>query len=85
MKTKTKPADDLPPISAQMQDFLTKSFQAYPGRWFYHLDKFAADIETQLVSRGLVIRDEFPSKGKTLIRYCGAAPDEVPPAVEMTA
>jgi BMFP domain-containing protein YqiC len=82
---KKQKTPDLPPISEQMQDFLTKSFQKHPGRPFYHLDAFAADIEAQLVSRGLVIREEFESKGKTLVRYRGVAPAEVPPALDMNA
>ena len=77
--------ENLPPISTQMQDFLTKSFQAYPGRWYFHLDKWAADIEAQLVSRGLVERGEFESKGRILVRYRGTPPPEAPPAVDLVS
>lgn len=72
---------ELPPISEMMAKLL-KGFQEHPGHWFYHIDRFAPDIESQLVSRGLVIRGEFVSKGRTLVRYCGKPVDGTPPAVE---
>jgi hypothetical protein len=64
-------SDELPSISPQMRAFLEKSFQPYPGRWFYHLDRHAEDIEGQLVSRGLVERSEIidPRTNKILVRY----------------
>ena len=74
-------APELPPISDMMKKLL-KGFQNAPGHWFYHIDRFAPDIEAQLVRRGLVIRGEFESKGRMLIRYCGKPIDGSPPAVE---
>ena len=64
-------SDELPPISPQMRAFLEKSFQPFPGRWFYHLDRHAEAIEGQLVSRGLVERGEvFDSRtNSTRVRY----------------
>jgi hypothetical protein len=59
----------LPPISAQMQAFMEKSFTPHPGRWFYHLDQFQADIDSQLLVRGLVEREEVEVKGLKLHRY----------------
>jgi hypothetical protein len=84
-KPKAAPKDEapeLPPISEMMQKLL-KGFQAQPGHWFYHIDQFAADVEAQLVSRGLVIRDEIESKGRKLVRYCGKPDANTPPAVEL--
>lgn len=82
-KDTAPPPPDLPPISPQMEAFLEKSFLAHPGRWFYHLDRFAPDIEAQLVSRGLVERGEFLSKGRTLIRYRGTPPPGTPESLDM--
>jgi len=76
-------SSDLPPISAQMQAFLDKSFNPNPGRWFYHLERFAADIEAQLVTRGLVERGEFESKGRKLIRYRGTPAAGTPESLDM--
>lgn len=76
-------APSLPPISAQMQAFLDKSFNAYPGRWYYHLDRFAADLDAQLVSRGLIEKGEFESKGRKLIRYRAKPAKGSPPSLEV--
>lgn len=85
IETNRTPAEpELPPISEMMQKLLT-GFQANPGHWFYHIDRFAPDIDAQLVSRGLVIRDEFESKGRMLIRYCGKPAEGTPRAVEFAA
>lgn len=73
-----KDAPALPSISSQMQAFLDKSFNAYPGRWYYHLERFADELDAQLVSRGLIEKGEFESKGRKLIRY-RSRPDAVAP------
>lgn len=67
---------DLPPISEQMRAFLDKSFQRFPGRWYAHLERFEADIDAQLVSRGLVEREEHfcPILKRQITRYRAPVP-----------
>lgn len=72
------------PLSDTMQAMLL-TFQTYPGRWFYHLEQWADEIEATLVKSGLVLRDEYSSKGKVLVRYCGPVPEGTPPALDMNA
>ena len=79
-------SNDLPPISAQMRAFLEKSFQPYPGRWFYHLDRHAEAIEGQLVSRGLVERSEITDSrtNKTLVRYRAPLEPDQPEPLDLS-
>jgi len=73
----------LPAISHQMQAFLDKSFNAFPGRWYYHLDRHADELDAQLVSRGLIEKGEFESKGRKLIRYRSKPAEDAPPSLEV--
>lgn len=65
----TDPEPALPPISAQMQKFMDKTFTPHPGRWFYRCDQFEADIDAQLVARGLVVWEPTMLDGKQVRRY----------------
>lgn len=60
-----------------MQAFLDKSFQRFPGRWYAHLERYEADIDSQLVSRGLVEREDYfcPILKRRITRYRAPVPE----------
>lgn len=76
--------EELPPISDQMQAFLEKSFQKYPGRPYVLAPHHAQLVEQQLIPRGLVIKEERIINKRNTFVYMGAPPPDAPPNLDMT-
>jgi hypothetical protein len=61
--------EDLPPISEKMQAFMDKSFRPNPQMWFYKLTRHEPELDSQLLSRGLIEREVEIRNGQSMTRY----------------
>lgn len=71
-----------PPLTEWAQNVLEKSFRKFLGRPLLIPPNHIAEAD-DLVSRGLVQKQEKTANGKTFVLYSGTLPADAPPSLEM--